>query len=353
MPKTFNFGEDVNFVKELNAADELLVLDDQIKMNSNVGVFKQNPEYALDVVGNIQATDFLTNGATINGSTTSYWSNIYPDIYYTRGNVSVGTTSSNATLEVEGNVFVTDCQMNVVSGNIFMENIYIGKIDPLNYSYSDKTNITITKQATSNYATTTNRVHITNDQITPASNVIGLSGLGQTTEEICIGPVAGGNFYGSDAFDNINIGYYSGGATGGASKSKNLVIGSRDFGAARDVFHNTALAGKTRQAGITSNACVIDTVNNYSSEVVISGRNSFANLVSHNSIFLGNYINNISQTNTYANSILLNASEGIELEPIQGDDRFYLSPENIRQRPGGGGTGEIFYDETSGELMYD
>ena len=351
MPKTFNFGEDVNFVKELNAVDELLVLDDQIKMNSNVGVFKQNPEYALDVVGNIQATDFLANGVTINGSTTSYWSNIYPDIYYTRGNVSIGTTVSNATLEVEGNVVVTNCQINVVSGNIFMENIYIGRIGPSNFPYSDKTNIMITRDYTGDYASTTNTVHITDYTLTASSNAIGFSGKCETPEEISIGSFAGQNFYGNNGLDNINIGYYTGGATGGQAGKRNVVIGSRDYGSTRGCSQITALQGKA--SGVdTSNVCAIESTRTKSSNVVSYGRNSWLP-TGENTILLGNYINNISQTNTYANSILLNASEGIELEPIQGDDRFYLSPENIRQRPGGGGTGEIFYDETSGELMYD
>lgn len=74
----------------------------------NVGIGKSTPEYKLDVNGQINATGFLINGTPISGGGSSQWSGASTgNIFYSGGNVGVGTTDPRASLEVNGRVWVT------------------------------------------------------------------------------------------------------------------------------------------------------------------------------------------------------------------------------------------------------
>ena len=76
---------------------------------SRVGVRTRVPGYDLDVNGDINFTgDFYKNGVlftAVIGSTP--WSTLENNISYTAGNVSIGVVEPEATLHVEGNVYVS------------------------------------------------------------------------------------------------------------------------------------------------------------------------------------------------------------------------------------------------------
>ena len=76
----------------------------------NVGINQTSPNYTLDVAGDINFTGALTqNGSAYGGggSGSSPWVTSGNDISYTTGRVGVGTSSPDANLHVEGNVYVS------------------------------------------------------------------------------------------------------------------------------------------------------------------------------------------------------------------------------------------------------
>ena len=76
----------------------------------NVGINQTSPNYTLDVTGDINFTGTLTqNGSAYGGggSSSSPWVTSGNDISYTTGRVGVGTTSPDANLHVEGNVYMS------------------------------------------------------------------------------------------------------------------------------------------------------------------------------------------------------------------------------------------------------
>jgi len=69
----------------------------------NVGIGTDLPAYKLDVIGDINATNFYTNGTLLKGSK---WSG-ETDIYYTGGMVGIGKTSPTTALDVNGVITAT------------------------------------------------------------------------------------------------------------------------------------------------------------------------------------------------------------------------------------------------------
>jgi hypothetical protein len=73
----------------------------RLQNNGNVGINTTNPNYTLDVAGNVNFTGNLTqNGSAFGGA--SQWTTFGNNIAYTKGNVGIGTGSStaNGTLSV-------------------------------------------------------------------------------------------------------------------------------------------------------------------------------------------------------------------------------------------------------------
>ena len=78
----------------------------------NVGINQTSPNYTLDVAGDINFTGEIRRGGVIQsfgggGSGSSPWVTSGNDISYTAGRVGVGTTSPDANLHVEGNVYMS------------------------------------------------------------------------------------------------------------------------------------------------------------------------------------------------------------------------------------------------------
>jgi hypothetical protein len=74
----------------------------------NIGIGSTVPAYKLDVSGTVKATAFIGNGAQLTGISSSQWTTTGNDISYTTGNVGVGTTASAThKLDVLGTVRAT------------------------------------------------------------------------------------------------------------------------------------------------------------------------------------------------------------------------------------------------------
>ena len=106
----------------------------------NVGIGKTNPQYDIDVLGNINFTGAFYQGGSPFISTP--WTITGDDIYYLKpGYVGIGTNSTESNLQVSGNVYVDSYDAHsttyggvvingglAVSSNIHTSNIYAGNV---------------------------------------------------------------------------------------------------------------------------------------------------------------------------------------------------------------------------------
>jgi len=80
-------------------------------VSGRVGIGKTDPAYAMDVNGTVNATALYVDGSEFSGSP---WTESDSNIYYTGGNVGIGTaTAPQKTLEVAGPMRITDGETNV------------------------------------------------------------------------------------------------------------------------------------------------------------------------------------------------------------------------------------------------
>lgn len=72
--------------------------------SGNVGVGSTNPGTKLDVNGTVRATAFSGDGSAITGLTPSQWVTTGSNIYFTGGNVGVGSTNPGTAIDVSGDI---------------------------------------------------------------------------------------------------------------------------------------------------------------------------------------------------------------------------------------------------------
>ncbi len=86
----------------------------RISESGFVGINKTNPAYHLDVVGTVNATAYLLNGAAFTGS--SQWTTNGSTINYAGGNVGIGQATPAYKLDVAGTINASSILIN---GNPF------------------------------------------------------------------------------------------------------------------------------------------------------------------------------------------------------------------------------------------
>jgi len=94
-----------DFNDNIKSETNLIITD-----SNRISIGKENPEYSLDVNGDINITgDYRKNGIIINtgGTGNDNWSNNGNNIYYDSGNVGIGTTDPQEKLDINGNLNIT------------------------------------------------------------------------------------------------------------------------------------------------------------------------------------------------------------------------------------------------------
>jgi hypothetical protein len=135
---------------------KLLFLDSNTLLALSFGIYNSNPQYTLDVNGNIHANKFLGVGSNItNIDYSNITINVPPssnlnnwiqtsngsNLYTLFSNVSINTLSntSNYTLNINGNVNSTDYFNN----NINISNIYLSQSNASNIYLTNSNALTL------------------------------------------------------------------------------------------------------------------------------------------------------------------------------------------------------------------
>jgi hypothetical protein len=84
-------------------------------VSGRVGIGKTDPAYAMDVNGTVNATALYVDGSEF---VSGLWTESGSNIYYTSGNVGIGTDFPKKTLEVAGPMRITDGLSNVCDLNV-------------------------------------------------------------------------------------------------------------------------------------------------------------------------------------------------------------------------------------------
>lgn len=77
----------------------------RVSSSGNIGIGTTIPNYKLDVIGDINYTGNLLKNGEIASQSESQWKTNVNDIYYTNGNVGIGTTSPQSLLHVNGQIY--------------------------------------------------------------------------------------------------------------------------------------------------------------------------------------------------------------------------------------------------------
>ncbi|WP_396589587.1 hypothetical protein [Allomuricauda sp. R78024] len=107
MKKTILFNTSIFFLFSIFAFGQ-----NSFPASGNVGVGTLTPEYDLEVIGSINATELLVNGTPIEGPV---WSLNGNDSFYNAGNVGIGTNTPGFTLDVDGSLNATSIFLNGAS----------------------------------------------------------------------------------------------------------------------------------------------------------------------------------------------------------------------------------------------
>lgn len=140
----------------------------------NVGIGNQNPNYTLDVTGDINFTGDLYQNGTIfsgggGGGGSGFWqAGTGTKIYYSAGEVGIANTNPQHTLSVGSNLYVEDAGSNVlvVDGNVACTQLTLGQFEIVpSYGLGDVT-------AESNVTTDTVELNNATTGLSTVSNVV-------------------------------------------------------------------------------------------------------------------------------------------------------------------------------------
>jgi hypothetical protein len=108
----YSSGGAITSMGDMSVAQKLIVGD-------RIGIAKTSPAYAIDIVGDINFTgSIFKNGGVYSGS--SVWDTNGTNVFYTQGNLGIGTTNPSKTLHIAGDAIITT---GLTTGNIKATNI--------------------------------------------------------------------------------------------------------------------------------------------------------------------------------------------------------------------------------------
>lgn len=121
----FSNGGAITSMGDASIAKNLIV-------GSKIAIAKTSPAFTLDIGGDINFTgDFYQNGSPYSGS--SIWATNGTDVFYTAGNVGLGTTSPQYRLDVSGTLRSTDIRAtNITSTSLVVTNITVPNLTTTN-----------------------------------------------------------------------------------------------------------------------------------------------------------------------------------------------------------------------------
>jgi len=103
------FGDGSNLTGLAAAADSDWTLSGHhmyAAVPGSVGIGTSTPGAKLEVAGSVEADGFTINGVPVGSSSDTYWSAGGSDIYYSAGDVGIGTSTPGQPLDVLGDVMV-------------------------------------------------------------------------------------------------------------------------------------------------------------------------------------------------------------------------------------------------------
>ena len=105
----YDVGDMVFLTRNTTDANTCDMTNERMRITSggNVGIAKTNPQYTLDVTGDVNISgSFRVNGTAFTGS--SQWTTSGTIIYYSSGNVGIGMTNPTYKLQINNSIFVGD-----------------------------------------------------------------------------------------------------------------------------------------------------------------------------------------------------------------------------------------------------
>jgi trimeric autotransporter adhesin len=114
---SYSSGGAITSMGDASIAQKLIV-------GQRIGIAKTSPAYAMDIAGDINFTgNIYKNGGVYSGS--SIWDSNGNNVFYTQGNLGIGTTSPSKTLHVAGDAIIST---GLTTGNINATGITAGSI---------------------------------------------------------------------------------------------------------------------------------------------------------------------------------------------------------------------------------